>query len=263
MRCAHQAAAAVSLFVAACAHEPAQGEADAALAQPTAQIQGYATYRERMALPAAAVFEATLEDVSRPGADAAIIASTRIENPGNPPIVFAIAYPPARIRPTHRYTVRGRITLHGKLLFTSGNQPPELIAGSGNEVRLMLRRVGAHEPSSTLEKTYWKLTHLRDRLLTADDWMSEPHIVLHPADHRVSGSGGCNRITGSYRLDGGRLTFGQIAGTMMACARGAETEREFLSALQDVRQARVSGERLLLVDEAGKLLARFDARYMK
>jgi putative lipoprotein len=255
--------AAVSLFAAACAHEPAPGEAAAALAAATAQIKGFATYRERMALPAAAIFEATLEDVSKPGTAAEIIGSTRIEHPGNPPIVFAIAYPPARIAAKHRYAVRARITLHGKLLFTSERHYPVLTAGAGNEVRLMLRRVGAGEASSTLENTYWKLTHLRSRLLGAADWTNEPHFILHPADQRVSGSGGCNRIAGSYRLDDGQLTFGQMAGTMMACVRGADTEREFLAILKKVRQARISGERLQLFDATGETLARFEARYVK
>ncbi len=40
-------------------------------------VQGTATYRERIALPPGAVFEATLEDVSRADAAASIIATTR------------------------------------------------------------------------------------------------------------------------------------------------------------------------------------------
>jgi putative lipoprotein len=48
-------------------------------------IDGTATYRERMALPPDAVFEATLEDVSRAGAAARVIGKARIESPGNPP----------------------------------------------------------------------------------------------------------------------------------------------------------------------------------
>jgi copper homeostasis protein (lipoprotein) len=54
----------------------------------------------------------------------------------------------------------------------------------------------------------------------------------------VSGSGGCNRFTGSYELNGERLTFGETAGTMMACIEGMETEKEFFAALKQVRRAR-------------------------
>jgi putative lipoprotein len=49
--------------------------AEQAMAQT---IQGTATYRERMALPAGAAFEATLEDVSRADAPAETIARQRV-----------------------------------------------------------------------------------------------------------------------------------------------------------------------------------------
>lgn len=51
-------------------------------------IKGTATYRERMALPPAAVFEATIEDVSRADAPASVVARTRITSPGNPPMML-------------------------------------------------------------------------------------------------------------------------------------------------------------------------------
>ncbi|HEX6628635.1 MAG TPA: META domain-containing protein, partial [Gemmatimonadaceae bacterium] len=51
-------------------------------------IRGTATYRERVALPRQAVFEATLEDVSRAGAASELIARVRNEQPGNVPIAF-------------------------------------------------------------------------------------------------------------------------------------------------------------------------------
>ena len=70
--------------------------ADQSIAQA---IQGTATYRERMSLPPAAVFEATLEDVSRADAPATVVATTRVPSPGQPPIAFSISYDQARDRP--------------------------------------------------------------------------------------------------------------------------------------------------------------------
>jgi hypothetical protein len=72
-------------------------------------VQGTATYRERMALPAGAVLEAVIEDVSRADAPAAMVARTRVVSPGQPPIAFTIAYDPARILADNRYAVRARI----------------------------------------------------------------------------------------------------------------------------------------------------------
>jgi heat shock protein HslJ len=73
------------------------------------------------------------------------------------------------------------------------------------------------------------------------------------------GSGGCNRLSGSYTLDGERLTFGRAAGTMMACRDGMEQERAFLDALSAVTGWRVEGQRLLLLDGAGAPLLQFEA----
>ena len=106
-------------------------------------VKGTATYRERMALPPNAVFEATLEDVSRADAPSEIVGQTRIEGPGNPPIRFEISYDPSRINPKNRYTVRARILVGGRLFFTSDQSYPVLTGGQGNEVEVLLRRAGS------------------------------------------------------------------------------------------------------------------------
>jgi type III secretion system (T3SS) chaperone YscW len=67
--------------------------------QAPGQVKGTATYRERMALPRDAVFEATLEDVSKAYAPAEVIGQSRVERPGNPPIRFEITYDPSAMWP--------------------------------------------------------------------------------------------------------------------------------------------------------------------
>jgi copper homeostasis protein (lipoprotein) len=114
--------------------------------QVAGQVMGTATYRERIALPPDAVFEATLEDVSKADAPAEVIGQTRIERPGNPPIRFEIPYDPARIISSHRYSVRARILAGGKLFFITDQSYPVLTGGHGNEVTLLLRRTGSSGP---------------------------------------------------------------------------------------------------------------------
>lgn len=112
----------------------------------TTVVTGTATYRERIALPPDAVFEATLEDVSRADAPAEVIGQVRIDGPGNPPIRFAIGYEPARIIPNHRYSVRARIVVGGRLLFTTDRNYPVLTGGGADAVALLLRRTGSPKP---------------------------------------------------------------------------------------------------------------------
>jgi uncharacterized lipoprotein YbaY/uncharacterized lipoprotein NlpE involved in copper resistance len=109
-------------------------------------VQGTATYRERLALPPDAVFEATLEDVSKADAPAAVMGQARIERPGNPPIRFAIMYEPTHIHPSHRYVVRARILVGERLFFITDRSYPVLTGGQGNEVALLLRRASSTDP---------------------------------------------------------------------------------------------------------------------
>jgi copper homeostasis protein (lipoprotein) len=393
--------------------------------QALGQVQGTATYRERLALPLDTVFEATLEDVSKADAPAEVLGRARIERPGNPPIRFEITYDPSRINPSHRYAVRARILVAGDLpcadcpgirhqlelfpdqafilrmtylgksddasfddignwtvasdrrtLVLSGGREAPLqfaikdantlrqldlegreIAASLNddlrrtqdlqplEPRLLMRGMykyfadagrfteclthqnwpvaqeqdnaalesayakaqrqpgedmlvnlegrvsmqpkiegvgqqptlvverfigiwpgetcGARFATEPLENTYWKLTRLGDAPVTVASQQREPHFILTPESRRVGGSGGCNRLTGSYELHGDQLAFGQMASTRMACLEGNDTEQAFLETLRQVHKWKITGQYLELFDTAGNLVARFEARHMK
>ena len=122
-------------------------------------VKGTAIYRERMALPPTAVFEATLEDISRADAPAQVLGSVRIENPGAPPFHFEIGYDPGRVQQNHSYAVRARISSQGRLLFTTDQVYPVLTRGHGTQIELLLRRSGgdaapAQLPSLQLPATF-------------------------------------------------------------------------------------------------------------
>lgn len=124
-------------IIANCAHsDPPASSAEAA-------ISGSAMYRERMALPPSAVFEAVLEDVSLADAPAAEVARTTIEGPSAPPIRFSIPFDVAKIDSKRSYSVRARIRVDGKLWFASDAAYPVLTRGAGSTADILLRRVGA------------------------------------------------------------------------------------------------------------------------
>jgi uncharacterized lipoprotein YbaY/heat shock protein HslJ len=358
---------------------PAQTPPDAPKA--SGRIKGTAAYRERMALPPNAAFDATLEDTSKADAPADIIGSAHLDHPGNPPFKFVIAYDPAKIDPSHTYSVRGRITVADQLMFTTTQSYPVLTQSHGKKVSLLLQRVGAAAPanasaasalaqlpatfsgtlpcadcpgihyqlnlhsdhtfSSTMkyegrdvtlndsgpweltgdgkvlelhgsrgatdkfalrdadtlrkldmngneivsnfnydlkreaapasgggraagtlavEDTHWVLKRLGDTDVSPNAEPNEIFLMFDSKEHRVSGSGGCNRLTGGYELNGDQLKFGHMAGTMMACAQGMDTERAFLQALGQVSSWKVTGQTLELFDARGKPLAQFDAQ---
>ena len=441
-------------------------------------VTGTAALLQHEALPPTAVFEARVEDISRVGAAAEVIGSSRIENPGSPPIAFRIELDPSKVDVRRRYVVRATITIDGKLVLTSDRAYPVLTHGHGREVAVLLRAAGAPRPglvgasqgsplgalpatfagdlpcadcvalryrlnlfpdgsfflstlyegrstepaydigawalssdrgtlvlqggreaplrfrivdagtlrlldqdgrdiesklnyalarqpqfapmeprltmrglyrregkagvftecltrqrwtviptganaaleretdkarrepddellvslegevrslpkaegkapstlviqrfigvwpgetcgvrfaTAELVNMYWKLTALNGKPVLAAANQREPSLILQSAGthQRATGSGGCNRFTGSYEVDGNGLRFGALAGSMMACEAGMETEREYIETLPQVRTWKVLGQHLELFDATGTMVARFEARALR
>lgn len=115
----------------------------------------------------------------------------------------------------------------------------------------------ADQATVTLDNTYWKLLTLNGKAVPRLD--KEPHIILQ-SQGRLVGSGGCNRLMGSWKQDGAKLHIGQVAGTRMACrGAAATTETALLKMLGQVASWRLHGEQLELLDAKGKLLAQLQA----
>jgi heat shock protein HslJ len=77
---------------------------------------------------------------------------------------------------------------------------------------------------------------------------------------RVSGSGGCNRFTGTYEEAGESISFGALATTRMACADEVmAAERTYLAALETVSSWTATDAELVLSDDAADELLRYDA----
>lgn len=115
------------------------------------------------------------------------------------------------------------------------------------------------ESVASLEKTDWRLIRLSGEVVTAADPQHTPNLIFDATTHRVSGSGGCNRLTGGYEVKGEELKFGQMASTRMACVSGMETEQKFLTALGQVKKWRIAGRELELMDDSGALVAVLEA----
>ena len=125
--------------------------------------------------------------------------------------------------------------------------------------------------SQNLDATFWKLVRLgttpvppSPATASADDLQRLPHFVLQPGEQRVTGSGGCNRFAGSFERDDAqsKVALTGIVSTRVACAEEARTllEVRFFDALQQTRRYRlVDSTHLDLLDEAGGVLAQFEA----
>ena len=222
-------------------------------------VTGSATYRERMALPPGAVFEATLEE-----AHAKIIARDRKKNPGQVPISFELTYDPRRIDSPKQCVVRASIQQKGQVLFTGSKAYSAKSHGRGRMVVVLMRRVAARpkqdrvgRTETELGNTRWRPIRIGDRAVVASAHEREPWIELDPRSQRVTGSGGCNRITGDYESGLGVLRFRGLTKTQMACV-SMDTETAFLRALNDTRRYRIIGRTLQLMDDLGRPLAQLE-----
>ncbi len=110
-----------------------------------------------------------------------------------------------------------------------------------------------------LEGPDWRAVRVGDRAVAAEARQGPraPGLRFDAATKRFGGSGGCNRLTGTYELDGPALRFGVVAATRMACP-DMEAEKAFVQALEATARHRVLGGMLELYDAEGALLVRFE-----
>lgn len=117
----------------------------------------------------------------------------------------------------------------------------------GTTLKLNTARVGMVlgpreqvQPDLPLENTRWNVTHttqgpaagaVDDPNAAVSAGMAPPKAYLEFADGKVTGSDGCNRISGSATIAGDMITFGPIASTKMACpgVQGTEAVHQALT----------------------------------
>lgn len=110
---------------------------------------------------------------------------------------------------------------------------------------------------SSLPGKIWVLASLAGRTpLKGTELTSE-----FTAKRRVSGSAGCNRYTGTYKVSGSTIRIAPLATTRKACAEPIERqETAFLTALSRARSFVVSGATLTLKSAGCQGLATFKAQ---
>lgn len=230
---------------------------DAAMAQ-LASIKGTATYRERMALRPGSVLEVELLDVSRQDVPAQRLASIRIKPAGQVPISFTLGYDPAMIETNHTYAVSAKIILKDRIIFRSDTIHPVLTRGAGDTVDVLMVHAAGQNTTKSATRGGTDHSNLIGPTWVAEDIAGKGVIdnlqstITFTAEGTVHGTGGCNRFSGGYAIDGEKLEFGQLATTRMACLPAIdEQEHRFHQALGQTRGYRIDKGLLFLLDVHG------------
>jgi heat shock protein HslJ len=100
-----------------------------------------------------------------------------------------------------------------------------------------------------LEDVYWKLVELDGKPVDATACPQEPHLLFLSEGSRLAGSGGCNRLAGTYEATGDELRFQPIAMTRMACEQSVmELEHAVAAALRATESYHIEDNELALCE---------------
>jgi putative lipoprotein len=245
---------------AACTSMPTDNAAGGAAER--GQVTGTLTYRERIALRPGSFAEVWLLDTSRADAPATELAHQIIENPGAPPIPFALEYDKAQIDDRFIYSVRAVIRRGDRLLFTSDTHYPVLTRGAGDSVELLLVQANgpASKPDAPLTNTYWRLVSIGATTYRHSSDAREPFLQFRADNTGARGFTGCNSFTGSFSAANGTLDLGELAVTQRACFEGMEIEKQFIAALRTADRYAIQGDTMQLFSGADAVLG-FEAVY--
>lgn len=112
--------------------------------------------------------------------------------------------------------------------------------------------------ASELNDQLWTLVQLNGKPVVLPETQRPPGLTFHADNNRLSGSGGCNQLVGSYTVSQRSMEINMLAATRMACLTEGNVEQEFLSTLSRVKTWNILGQRLELYDQLGSTLARFE-----
>jgi len=110
-------------------------------------------------------------------------------------------------------------------------------------------------PTMSIEGPTWRLTAIDGRKPEPTAQTGRP-VTARFESGRVDGFSGCNQFFGGYTIDGDRIGFAPLAGTMMACAPPAMVlEKSVHGVLAGTVRYAIDGDRLTLTPTTGSALA--------
>ena len=128
----------------------------------------------------------------------------------------------------------------------------------GNDFMLLVNQVNV-----PLVGTGWVL----DSLVSPDGETNIPPasapLLSFSEDGGLAGSGGCNRIMSGYTIEGNTISINEFASSMMYCDGLMDLEDRFTAGLEQVSRYEITGDRLVLSDDAfTNVLTFFAAEFM-
>ena len=134
-----------------------------------------------------------------------------------------------------------------------------LLDRGGN--RLMTLARAASTVDAPLVGTRWRLAGFSDSATARSALAGSSATVVFGADGRITGTTGCNDLSGPYATDDARISIGPLAVTERACLDPGlmRQERELLEALETAATYDIEGDRLTMIDPSASRTVEFVA----
>lgn len=134
-----------------------------------------------------------------------------------------------------------------------------LLNQGGNELMTLER--AADTDAAPLVGTTWRLAGFSDNATARSALAGSNATVVFGADGRVTGTTGCNDLSGPYTTDDARISIGPLAVTERACLDPGLMlqERELLEALAISATYDVEGDQLTMIDPSASQVVEFVA----
>ena len=142
-----------------------------------------------------------------------------------------------------------------------------------NEVEQLVIRFNA-----STDADFMLLVNQADVPLVGTDWVLDSLVSpdgesdIPPAsapvlsfseDGSLAGSGGCNRLMSGFTIEGNAISINEFASSMMYCDGLMDLEDRFTASLEQVSRYEITGDRLVLSDDAyTNVLTFFAAEFM-
>lgn len=120
-------------------------------------------------------------------------------------------------------------------------------------IAFLLNSCSSADLLTELGGTEWNVTSLLGKSLNADEITKGLPSLTFSENGKLFGSTGCNNFTGSYKLEGTKLSLDLGAMTKMMCPDN--TEQNFLNAINQVTNVKMDGNTLKLLNGANTVMS--------
>lgn len=116
---------------------------------------------------------------------------------------------------------------------------------------------------ASLSNQYWRIVQLKGEAVAPVEGAGEMHLILRGEAGGYTASAGCGRLSGTYRVDGPRITFDAPASAADCPDAVQEQQRLLLEVLAAASRWSIQGQGLELFSASGQPLAALETVYLR